>query len=190
MPALPTALEDANADKPPAPKIAGLSTLKGLILYGATLTFAGLYIYFIAKIFGAASGHPPTLNTALVTAAAGLAGVLGSAFALEIGTPTEDRSTNPGLKKAMEAVAKREGTVRSRNLARIRRVLSLEPSDTQDASWPKTFGIWAYAIVAAGVALTYVLNQAETPDTIRALAVAFGGYVIALINTAYGLATG
>jgi hypothetical protein len=43
---------------------------------------------------------------------------------------------------------------------------------------------------AIAVALTYILNQNETPGTIKALAVAFAGYVIALINTAYGLTKG
>jgi hypothetical protein len=71
--------------------------------------------------------------------------------------------------------------------AKIRQLLSLEPGDTQTASWPKTFGIWVYAIVATAVALTYILNQTETPGTIKALAVAFAGYVIALINGAYNL---
>jgi hypothetical protein len=81
-----------------APKIGGLSTLKGLILYAAVLTFAGLYIYFIDRIF-AASGKPPELDATAIKAAAALAGVLGSAFALEVGTPTTDRATNPGLKE-------------------------------------------------------------------------------------------
>jgi hypothetical protein len=76
-----------------------------------------------------------------------------------------------------------------RTLTRLRQILSLEPADTHAASWPKTFGIWAYAVVAAAVALTYVVNQNQRPNAIKALAVAFAGYVIALINTAYGLAT-
>ena len=41
------------------------------------------------------------------------------------------------------------------------------------------------ALVASAVAITYVLNQNETPGTIKALAVAFGGYVIALMTAAY-----
>ena len=69
--------------------------------------------------------------------------------------------------------------------ARIWQTLSLEPESTSAASWPKTFGIWVYAIVASAVAVTYVLNQHETPGTIKALAVAFGGYVIALVTAAY-----
>lgn len=70
-----------------------------------------------------------------------------------------------------------------------RRVLSLEPASTEAASWPKTFGIWVYAVVGSAVAITYVVNQNETPGTIKALAVAFGGYVIALVTAAYGMTT-
>ena len=51
----------------PASRIAGISTLKGLVLYGATLTFAGLYIYFIVKISDAAAGRSPTLDAALIS---------------------------------------------------------------------------------------------------------------------------
>lgn len=69
--------------------------------------------------------------------------------------------------------------------ARIRQILSIDAGSTKTASWPKTFGIWVYAVVATAVALTYVLNQTETPSAIKALAVAFGGYVIALVNNAY-----
>jgi hypothetical protein len=164
----------------PTAKIAGLSALRGLILYGAVLAFAGLYGYFIVKIFSA-SGEPPKFDATLVSSAAALAGVLGSAFALEIGTPTDDRSTNEDLGVAMRA-AKSGG-----KKPWLRRFLSLEPGDTESASWPKTIGIWVYAFVAAAVAITYICNQSETPDTIKALAVAFGGYVIALVNTAYGM---
>ena len=71
-----------------ATRIAGLSVLKGLVLFGATLTFAGLYAYFMERIAAAPSGTQPTLNTAMVGAAAALAGVLGSAFALAVGVPT------------------------------------------------------------------------------------------------------
>jgi hypothetical protein len=172
--------ESFAAGAPAAPRIAGLSTLKGLILYGAVLTFAGLYVYFIVRITGAATNAPPVLDASLVSAAAALAGVLGSAFALEIGTGTDPASTNHALREALAGAADAKGTT-----LRFWQALSLEPSDTGSASWPKTFGIWVYAIVASAVAVTYVLNQNETPGTIKALAVAFGGYVLALITAAY-----
>jgi hypothetical protein len=170
-------------DAPPAaaPKIAGLSVLKGLVLYGAIVTFAGLYGYFIVRISTAKAHTPPSLDAALVSAAAALAGVLGSSFALEIGTTTDPASTNDQVKAAL----KRARTLRQQVSAHARQLLSLEASSTESASWPQTIGIWVYAVVASAVAVTYVLNQNETPGTIRALAVAFGGYVIALVKTAY-----
>jgi hypothetical protein len=164
-----------------APRIAGLSALKGLVLYGAIFTFAGLYIYFIVQITSAKAGIAPKLDASLVSAAAALAGVLGSAFALEIGTTTQESSTNGNLSQAID----RATTSKQKAAARIWQILSLEPKSTSAASWPKTFGIWVYATVASSVAITYVLNQNETPGTIKALAVAFGGYVIALVTAAY-----
>jgi hypothetical protein len=163
-----------------APRIAGISSLKGLILYGAILTFAGLYIYFIVRISEASVGQP-ALDATLVSAAAALAGVLGSAFALEIGTATDPASTNHALREALSGSAGAKG----KTVTRLWRTLSLEPSDVGSASWPKTFGIWVYAIVASAVAITYVLNQNQTPGAIKGIAVAFGGYVIALITAAY-----
>ena len=168
---------------PTASRIAGISTLKGLVLYGATFTFAGLYIYFIVKISDAAAGRHPTPDTALISAAAALAGVLGSAFALEVGTTSDTTATNTALDAQVKA-ANGAGMVK-KALARIWQALSLDPRNVNSSSWPKTFGIWVYAIVASAVAITYVLNQNETPDSIKALAVAFGGYVIALVTAAY-----
>jgi len=169
----------AESQRGQAAAVGGLSALKGLVLYGAVLTFAGLYIYFIVRI-SAASTYP-RLDGTLVTTAAALAGVLGSAFALEIGTPTDPASTNRRLRQAADAAGDRK----QRAAARIWRSLSLEPQRVDSASWPKTFGIWAYAVIAFAVAVTYVLNQDSTPPAIRALAIAFGGYVVALVNAAY-----
>lgn len=163
-------------------RIGGLSTLKGLMLYGAVFTFAGLYIYFIVQISDAAAGKHPSLDTALVSAAAALAGVLGSAFALEIGAPTDENSTNTALEQTIAAAGTNVG---KKTLARIWQLFSLDQRNVNSPSWPKTVGIWVYAIVGSGVLVTYVLNQSETPDAVRALAVAFGGYVIALITAAY-----
>jgi hypothetical protein len=162
-----------------APKIAGLSVLKGLVLYGAILTFGGLYAYFIVAIFSAKSA-PPRLDAVMVSTAAALAGVLGSAFALEVGTTSDQSATNAALNHQLARASGRQLA-----LTRVWRALSLDPSNSQSASWPKTFGIWAYAVVASAVAVTYVLNPNQTPQAIKALAVAFGGYVIALVTAAY-----
>jgi hypothetical protein len=163
-----------------AQRIAGLSALKGLILYGAVFSFAGFYAYFMERIATAATGKPPHLSTAMVGAAAALAGVLGSAFALVIGVPTE--ATNEDLGAAM---ADRDRSGRTR----LRRVFSLEPARRNLASWPLTFGIWIYAAVATATAIVYLINSSETPAGVRALAIGFAGYVLAFMTAAYGIAT-
>lgn len=173
------ALTGPLSAEPDAPRIAGISALKGLVLYGAVLTFAGLYGDFIVQITKADPSTQPKLQATLVSAAAALAGVLGSAFALEIGTTTH--ATNCKLSEAIELAS----TKRQKRVTRIWQAFSLEPKSTSSASWPKTFGIWVYAIVASAVAITYVLNQNETPGTIKTLAVGFAGYVIALVTAAY-----
>jgi hypothetical protein len=173
--------------------IAGLSILKGLLLYGATLVFAGFYAYFMAKIASAPSGTPPSFDTTMVSVAAALAGVLGSAFALAIGVPTREQTVNKGLESALDALDARKTekplSGGARALARTRQALSLEPGRRTAASIPITVGIWVYAAVGSAVAVTYFLNQQETPDAVKALAVAFAGYVLALVTAAYGIAT-
>lgn len=179
----PAAVDQAPArtGKTSATDIGGLSILKGLVLYGAVGTFAATYIYFVIKIFEA-TGKPPVFTATLVSAAAALAGVLGSAFALDIGSPTDVGSTNPELDAAL-------APAKPKRSAYVRRALSLEPANTHAASWPKTCGIWVYAIVAGTVAITYVVNPHTTPASVKALAIAFGGYVVALITRAYGITT-
>jgi hypothetical protein len=180
----PSAPASASAGPSQNGQIGGLSALKGLILYGAVFAFASLYVYFIVRIFEAKAGKPPTFDGTLVSAAAALAGVLGSAFALQVGTSTDQGGTNTALGVALAAP---ERNIGKQVWAWLRLALSLEPRDTKSASWPKTFGIWAYAVVGTAVAITYACNQNETPGAIKALAVAFGGYVITLVTTAYGI---
>jgi hypothetical protein len=162
-------------------RIADLSALKAIVLYGATLAFAGLYAYFMEQIATAAAGTQPGFSTAMVGAAAALAGTLGSAFALAVGVPVVD--TNEQLGEAIKQTAGKRVPLR----LRLRQLLSLQPAGADQASWPQTFGVWAYAVVATAVATVYILRPGETPGSIKALAVAFGGYVIALMTAAYGL---
>jgi hypothetical protein len=122
----PVAGPAAGGDDPDAVSIAGISALKGLILYGATLTL-----------------------------------------------PRSMRISSSG----------------SSERSRVTR-----PSST--ASWCRRPRRWREfwdrrSRWRSGrrrcVALTYILNQTETPATIKALAVAFAGYVIALVDSAYNL---
>jgi hypothetical protein len=165
-------------------QIGGMSTLRGLIVYGAVLAFAALFVDFMVVISDAKAGTKPSINATLISAAAALSGVLGSAFALKIGVSPSPAAVNRALASHLR------DTSRSRVAARIRQAMSLEPSTTTDSSWPLTFGIWVYAVVASATLVVYVLNQNETPSSVKALAVTFGGYVVALLNMAYGLSKG
>jgi hypothetical protein len=165
--------------------IGGMSALRGLMLYGAILTFAGLYAYFMVVISTSRHGVKPSIDATLISAAAALSGVLGSAFALKIGVAPSAALVNRELATHRQKAA--DSGVLLKITAVIRNALSLEPSGVNAKSWPLTFGIWAYAAVASAVVVVYILNQNETPGTVKALAVTFGGYVIALVNLAYGL---
>jgi hypothetical protein len=169
-----------------AGRIAGLSFLKGLLLYGVTLTFAGIYAYVITRIANAGDGSKPGFSDALIGAGAALAGVLGSAFALVIGVPTPKEGVNVKLASALGAL-KETSTTMEKSTARLWQFFSFEPAETKRMSVPLTVGVWAYGVVGAAVSLVYILHPNETPEAVRALAVLFGGYVIAFVTAAYGL---
>jgi hypothetical protein len=162
--------------------IAGVQALRGVMLYGATLLFAGIYAYFIDEILGAPAGHPPVFDSSIVAVAAALAGVLGSAFALAIGVPTAKSQVNEGLREHLQKAA--EGQA-SRTAAYTRRALSPQPTSQSAASWPMTAGIWVYGLVGGATFLTYLISTNETPAPVKALAIAFGGYAVALSSAAY-----
>lgn len=171
---------------PDVSRIAGLPILKGLLLYGATATFVAIHLYFVIEIWDAKSGAPPHFNGELLKAGAALAGVLGSAFALYVGLPTRPQDVNQRLAQDERTNNKRDKkALRSSASISIRKFLSLEPPNKDSASWPLTGGIWAYACVAGAVAVTYAMNANETPADLRTIAVAFGGYVIALVTAAF-----
>jgi hypothetical protein len=133
--------------------VGGQAVLGGLMLYGATMAFVAMYASFIIRISTAAPGRPPALDAALVSAAAALSGVLGSAFALYSSRqrfPRDPSSVNVDL----AAQIWHASTLKGRLLARLRMFLSLDPPSTSWASWPLTVGIWVYAFVASAVAIT------------------------------------
>lgn len=185
--------EDRSGGAPTDPAgtedaIAGTSTLRGLLLYGAVLAFAALYIDCIVQILSKSTPGPAALNGAVVDTAAALAGILGSAFALSMGVSST--SVNPALKQHIDREAKRAartGTApRLTFTLFLHKAFSVQPGGTKEKSWPLTFGVWAYAIVGSAVAITYIFNQDHTPGTLRAIAVTFAGYVLALIHSAFG----
>jgi hypothetical protein len=128
--------------------IAGMSAMRGLRLYGAVLGFAGLYIHFIVVISTSKNGVKPTIGATMISAAAALSGVLGSAFALKIGVAANPSLFNSGLAAHTAAAQTHKASAVAGG---IRKALSLEPSDPNAKSRPLTFGIWVYAAVASAV---------------------------------------
>jgi hypothetical protein len=167
--------------------IAGMSVLRGLVVYGAVLAFAGLYTDFVILI-SRANGMA-SIEPALLTAAAALAGVLGSAFALRVGNPSPQAVINQALKTRIDNINNPD--IPTTAADKVKRIihegLSLEVSAPNKPSWPITIGIWVYALVGSAVAVTYALNERQTPGPVKALAVTFAGYVVALLSVAFGV---
>jgi hypothetical protein len=166
---------------PPIDGVVGIKVLQGAILYAAVLTFAVLYVHFIVLISDASGHTPPKIDGTLLGTAAALSGVLGSAFALRMGV---NRGA-PGPDQQQQQQAPAAGASRVGN--RVKRVLAFEIGGPSNRNWPLTVGIWTYAAVASAVVIAYALNQDVTPGGVKALAVVFGGYVLALIHAEFGV---
>lgn len=179
--------DQARASADQGDGIAGKSVLRGLVVYGAVLAFAGLYVDFVILI--SQSSGMASIEPALLTAAAALAGILGSAFALRVGNPSPQAVINQALKTRIDSI--NNPAIPSTAADKMKRIihegLSLEVSAPNKPSWPITIGIWVYAIVGSAVAVTYALNEHQTPGPVKALAVTFAGYVVALLSVAFGV---
>lgn len=186
-PSPPSAPDQSGVNADPGDGIAGKSVLRGLVVYAAVLAFACLYTDFVILIWRASS--TASIEPALLTAAAALAGVLGSAFALRVGNPSPQTVINQALKTRIDNVNNPQikTSMGDRVMRVIHEGLSLEVSGPDKPSWPITVGIWVYALVGSGVAVTYALNERQTPGPVKALAVTFAGYVVALLTVAFGI---
>ena len=180
-PAQPTS-DQTNEAAAPSDGVAGTSALKGLIVYAAVVAFALLYVHF-AVVISNASTKAPNIDATLVDAAAALAGILGSAFALRIGNPANQAFINQKLAAHLDRT--KDESFWKRLPAYAHRAVSLEVGELGAASWPVTFGIWVYAAVGSMIVVVYVLNESQTPGAIKALAVTFAGYVLALLTSVF-----
>ena len=67
--------------------------------------------------------HPPHIDATLISAAAALAGVLGSAFALRVGNPASQTFTNQSLKDHLDAAAEATAKERTNLAPRVHRAI-------------------------------------------------------------------
>lgn len=133
-------------------------TVRSITLLAAELAFVALITSFILQTWQADSGSPPELSDVQTSAAGALAVVLGAGYAVTLGVPTTAGQRGAGLGAIVD-------------LLRTKLWLSL--------------GVLIYMFAGIAVCATYALNELETPGILKTVAVAFGGYVIAYIGTAY-----
>lgn len=152
--------------------VGGIRLLKALIVFALVVAFAGLYGYFMVKIWEQPSGKTPDFDNGLVSVAGVLAGILGGGFALALGV------AKPGGLPPPSRIGRAVGKLGSERLERSVNTLAW-------MSFPITVGIWTYAVIGTAAAATTVLNTAETPDVVKALASVFGGYIIAVGTMAF-----
>jgi len=137
-----------------------------ILVLGFVGAFIAVYADFIWEIWRArANGSPsPEFSEGLVSFAGGLAGILGSAFAVAFSRPDQEERTETANAESRES--------------RIWRRIS-------GLSFCVTVGIWAYAVVGGAAAVTALVNLDETPDPIKALSSVFIGYGLALSSTVF-----
>jgi hypothetical protein len=131
--------------------------IRAVTLIASEIAFAGLFAYVIYVTWTAPSGMPPTISGPVEGAAAALAVALAAGYSAALGMHAQ-----PGA-KALDWFTKT-------NLR---------------ADWILALGVFVYMAVGAAAGLTYLANTDETPSLLRTVAVAFGGYVIAYLGTAY-----
>ena len=137
--------------------------VRALTLVASEIAFAGLFAYVIYETWNATSA-PPDISGPVQATAAALAVALAAGFSSVLGiSPQSGVQALRLFTKSAERKAKNEFNTEL--------VLFL--------------GVFVYMAVGAACGLTYLANVDQTPTLLRTVAVAFGGYVIAYIGTAY-----
>lgn len=132
--------------------------VRAVTLIATEVAFAGVFAYVMYETWGAPDKQPPTISGPVEGVAGALAVALAAGFAGVLGTHPS-AGTN-GLKWFTKA-----------------NVLSTE--------FILFIGVFLYMTVGAACGLTYLANTDESPGLLRTVSVAFGGYVIAYIGSAY-----
>ena len=131
----------------------------------AEIAFLGLTVIFIVKTWTATGGEPPDFPAVQGSALAGLAVLLGGGFAVVLGSqgsggakslPTDNSET------VAQAVRKAVG---ERTLLFV--------------------GVIIYMAAGSAICVTYALHESQTPSILKTIAIAFAGYVVAFVSTAY-----
>jgi hypothetical protein len=147
-------------------RILGANVLKSIILVGVVLAFAALYLGFALDVLRAPTDQEATIDPTLANVAGGLAGILGTGFALALGVKKTEGSHTNKIFKADRTPDALKNAFKGISLA-------------------VTFGVWAYPIVAAIVGVVVLTHLSESPPVLTTLVSVAGGYVITFATAAF-----
>lgn len=136
-----------------------------LTLAAAELAFVGLTAIFVIETWAAKAGETPDLSAVQGSALAGLAVLLGGGFGVVLG------AQGKGGAKAL-APAPNESVAQAVKKAVGERTVLFA-------------GVIIYMFAGFLICVTYALNEAQTPSILKTIAIAFAGYVVAFVSTAY-----
>jgi hypothetical protein len=136
-----------------------------LTLAAAELAFVGLTVIFVIETWTAKGGTTPDLSAVQGSALAGLAVLLGGGFGVVLG------AQGKGGAKALAPDANQTVAQAVKKAVGERMLLFA--------------GVIIYMFAGFVICVTYALNEAETPSILKTIAIAFAGYVVAFVSTAY-----
>lgn len=139
--------------------------VRAIVLIAAEVAFIGLAAIALVNTWNASADAPPDLASVQVAALGGLALVLGGGFALVLGVDTSEVS-NRSLRAVVTGAT--EKTVQTLLLA----------------------GVIVYMLVCIVIATTFALAEGKTPEVLQTISIAFAGYVVSYISSAYKQLTG
>jgi hypothetical protein len=138
-----------------------------LTLLGAELLYLGLVIYLAKITWESAANTVPSVSAGIAGTTAALATAFGVGYASLLGVPPSGQ-----LWRAPEVEWWRK-------VWHWVTAVLLTQNNLLGA------GVFLYMGAGATLGVTYLWNQSESPGIVKTIAVAFGGYVIAYIGTAY-----
>lgn len=160
MPSIP-ASDPADPTPRPVSDWAGRLTV-----LGAELAYLALVTYLVRTTWHSPDGKVPDVSDVVAGTTAALATAFAIGYASVLGVPPAD-----------ERRAGLDGTKPVRFLRWLWSQFNLRNL--------LAFGVFMYMAAGAALGLAYLANPKETPNVVKTIAVAFGGYAIAYIGKAY-----
>jgi hypothetical protein len=136
-----------------------------LTLAAAEVAFVGLAAIFVYETWAASGGESPDLSAVQGSALAGLAVLLGGGFGVVLGAQGQGGAKAMAPDESVTVAQAVKKAVGERTLLFA--------------------GVIIYMLAGFVICATYALNEAETPSILKTIAVAFAGYVVAFVSTAY-----